>query len=237
MNRISFFFAGVLYSKWLVLDSRTFRGFSQHSDPSGSKRIQAFHVLIHFELQKGSCTVLGSLRDNAWTTPFKPEQSLARKTIVNRPGLKAGVCDFPEVRATATAVSFLRMGSHRRGLTTLSRSRVCRDHLSPGTQFPGDAGSWHQSGHRGIGSGIVGTRSGAGPYRDCLGPHARTWDRFARYSGHPPPPCGLAAKQPYTRSPAGDGKTPMTRTCSNPVAGLVPRLPVSPSDPSARTAS
>ena len=160
------------------------------------------------------------------------------KILVNDPALKGGACDSPEVRMIAEAVSFLKVGSHCRGVdSTLTTTGVPRSYLSPGTQFPGGAGSWRQSDHRSIGNGIVDMRSGVGAYHNCLGPHARILGRFARCSGDLRPLCALDVGRLYIRAFAGAGKTPRTRTCIDPVAGLAPWLPESPSDPPARTAS
>ena len=64
--------------------------------------------------------------------------------FVNDPALKGGACDSPEVRTIAEAVSFLKVGSHRRAVdNALTIAGVPRSHLSPGTRFPGGAGSWH----------------------------------------------------------------------------------------------
>ena len=89
-------------------------------------------------------------------------------------------------------ISFLVLGSHRRTVdVALTTAGLPQSHLSPETQFPDGAGSWRQSDRRWIGNGIVGTRSGVGPYHDCLGPRAHIWDRFARYSADPPQPSPL----------------------------------------------
>ncbi len=114
----------------------------------------------------------------------------------------------------AEAVSFLKMGSHRRVVdSTLTTGVLPRSHLSPGTRFPCGAGSWRRSDHRSIGNGIVHTRSDVGACPDCLARRAHISDTFAKYSADRPRPCGLDRARLCIRASAAVGKRPTTQMC------------------------
>jgi len=164
--------------------------------------------------QKWVVIALGKLTNRAGRrSPRDTKRATAHRT----PAFRLKLCNSPEVQATAKTISFLRMGSHRR------IAGLPRPHVSPGTQCPSGAGSWRQSDHRWIGSGIVGTRSGVGAYRDCLGPRAHSGDGYAKYSEDPPPRALNRARLCIRASVAVDN-TPTIRTCSEAIAPANKRL-------------